>query len=188
MDYPSIMRRTQGVAVVAVFSALVVGSDFVLYPYYNVKLLDTLVFVAAYVFGFRIGAGVAIVSETAWSFASPIGMAGVVTPFLVGGELLFAAAGWWASRVWGGRSRPLTSSSLFIGAIMLICAFLWDLETNAATALIANWPALTAQNLLATEALGVPFALAHEGADFVFGMIVVPATIMMIPRMLKRRV
>jgi hypothetical protein len=187
LDYPASVRSTEAVAVVAVVSSLILGSDFVLAPFYNVKLLDTLVFVTAYVFGFRLGAAVAVLSETTWSFVSPIGVAGAVAPFLVGGELLFAVAGWWASSVWSDRSKLLTRYSFFIGALMLICAFFWDAETNAATAILAFWPTLTVADLVGTEILGVPFAILHEAADFVLGLLVAPAIILVIPRMMRRR-
>ena len=181
------MRPVQTVAIVATFSAMIVGSDFALASVPNVKLLDSLVFVAAFVFGFRIGAYVGILSEVTWSFVSPIGMAGAITPFLVGGELLFAVAGWWASRVWGDKSKLLTPNSMFIGALMLVCAFVWDFETNAATALIVSWPALTIEKIALYEGYGIPFALVHEGADFLLGVLVAPATILLIPKMMRGR-
>lgn len=179
------MRRTSGVAAITVFSALIVGSDFALAPFVNVKLLDTIVFVVAFVFGFRIGAAVAVVSETAWSFVSPWGIAGAITPFLVGGEMLFVLAGWWASRVWGDRMKLPSPNAIFLGAVMLVCAFIWDLETNAATALIASWPTLTLPVLLSFEAVGIPFALVHEEADFLLGMLLAPVAILLIPRIMK---
>lgn len=191
MDYPSSVRGSRDVAIIAVFSALIVGSDLVLSgpEFSNIKLLDTLVFVSAYVFGFRVGAAVAILSETVWSFASPVGMAGVVTPFLVVGELLFALAGWGAARAWGPRVGYASENSVFVGGLLAICALLWDLETNAATALIAYWPAVGVPQLLATmfNPLTLLFALAHEGSDFAFGCLVAPAFITLVPRALGRR-
>ncbi len=180
--------RSSDVAVVVVFTAMIVGSDFVLSPWVNIKLMDTLVFVVAFVFGFKDGAAVAILSETTWSFVSPWGMAGPMTPFLVGGELLFAVAGWWSARVWGDRSRLLTPNSLFIGAIMLICAFVWDFETNTATALVGFWPGLTFKDFLATQVSGVLFSVAHEEADFVLGTLFAPVAILLIPRVRRGRV
>ncbi len=188
MDYPAIVRGSPSIAVVVVFTALIVGSDFALAPLVNIKLMDALVFVVAFVFGFKEGAAVAVLSETTWSFVSPWGMAGVMTPFLVGGELLFAVAGWWSARIWGDRSKLLTPNSVFIGAIMLICAFIWDFETNAATALVASWPGLTFQSLLFYEGWGVPFAVVHEEADFVLGMLFAPLAILLIPRVTRGRV
>jgi hypothetical protein len=185
MDYPSIMR-TRSVAVVAVFTAAILGSDFALAQFPNVKLLDTLVFVASFVFGLGTGAAVAILSETIWSFVSPWGVAGSIAPFLVLGELVFAAAGWAAAEAWGRKLRPASASSVFIGATMAICAFVWDVETNAATALLEYWPQLTLQKLLATEAFGAVFAVSHELSDFLLGMVLVPVVIVMLPRIYRR--
>jgi len=182
------MRAAQTVAVVATFSALIVGSDLALAPFSNVKLLDTLVFVAAYVFGFRVGATVGILSETIWSFISPIGMAGPVAPFLIAGEVLFALAGWGASKAWGREFRLVSPYSVFIGATMAICAFFWDLETNFAFALFAFWPWPTLYQFLyaSFNPLTLPFIIAHEASDFVFGAVLAPAFILLIPKVLRR--
>ena len=180
------MRGASEVATIAVFTALVVGSDFALYPFYSIKLMDTLVFLAAYVFGARVGAGVAILSETTWSFVSPIGAAGVITPFLVGGELLFVAAGWWASKVWGTKGGAVSLNAVFVGALMLVCAFVWDLETNVATAFIASWPTTTLEIVGAWQLFGIPFAAVHEAADFLLGMLVVPTAVLLTPRVRAR--
>jgi MFS family permease len=168
--------------VVAVFTAAIIGSDFALAQFPNVKLLDTLVFVASFVFGLGTGAAVAVISETVWSVISPWGVAGVVTPFLVLGELLFVVAGWAASRMWGKKLKVLSPSPVFIGAAMAICAFAWDFETNAATALLEYWPQLTIQKLLVTEMVGAVFAISHEVSDFLLGMILIPLVIVLLPR------
>lgn len=185
------MRGASRVAIVAVFTAMVVGSDLVLSgpEFSNIKLMDTLVFVSAYVFGFRAGAAVGILSESIWSVVSPIGMAGAITPFLVGGEVLFALAGWGASRLWSPKPRVISVNALYIGALLAMCAFVWDLETNAATALIAYWPALTLPKFLAVMFGPLPliFALAHEGSDFALGSILAPSFIHLVPKALGRR-
>ena len=169
----------------AAFSAMIVGSDFALAPYANVKLLDVMVFVAAFLFGFRLGAAVGVISEGVWSVVSTWGPAGVMTPFLVGGELLFAAAGWWASKVWSDRGK-IGRNSLFVGALMLLCAFAWDLETNAGTAFVMSWPTTTLPIILAWEVSGIPFALVHEAADFFLGLLFAPTAILLIPRIARR--
>ena len=178
-------------AVIAVFTAVIVGSDLALSgpEFSNIKLLDTLVFVSAYVFGFRVGAAIGVLSETFWSFISPIGMAGAITPFLVAGELLFALAGWGASRVWGPRPGIASRTPIFIGALLTTCAFLWDLETNFATALVAFWPNLSAPQVFLTMfgPLVIPFYLAHEASDLVLGMLVAPSFILLVPRAFGRR-
>jgi hypothetical protein len=187
LDNPASVRSID-VAIVAVFTSAIVGTDFVLTPFVNIKLMDPLVFVVAFAFGFRRGAAVAVLSELTWSIVSPWGMAGAITPFLVGGELLFAAAGWWAAKVWGAGEVAVVERASYIGALMLACAFIWDLETNTATALLAFWPSITLQNLVVTEALGIPFALVHEAADFFSGALLVPLALVLIPGTMKGRV
>jgi hypothetical protein len=178
------LRFTSSVAMMEVFTALVVASDFALTPFVNFKLMDVVVFLVAFAFGFRQGGAVAILSETIWSVVSPWGPAGIIAPFLVGGELLFAAAGWAASRVWTAKGQKVSLASLFIGATLAICDFLWDFETNAATALIANWPGLTLGELVDYELAGFvfPVPLAHEVGDFLLGTLLAPAAIMAISR------
>jgi hypothetical protein len=176
--------RSKDVAIVAVFSATVVASDFALAPFINFKLMDPIVFLVAFVFGFRQGAAVAMVSEAVWSVVSPWGPAGAITPFLIGGELLFAAAGWGASRVWGDKREVVFPTAVFLGATLALCAFAWDFETNAATALIANWPGLTLGEVLGYELSGFvfPIPLAHELGDFLLGTMTAPAALFMLPR------
>ncbi len=186
MDIPASMRGAEGVAVVAVFSSLIVGSDFALTPLVNVKLLDTLVFVVAFVFGFRMGAAVAMISETVWSVVSPWGFGGPIIPFLVGGELLFAFAGYAASKAWRGPNlRALSLENSFLGAVLAICAFAWDFETNIATGLLAGAQNVTA--LLAYEITGIPFMIPHELSDFVLGSALAPAIIVYSWRVMGRR-
>lgn len=186
MDIPANMRPTEWVAVVAVFSSLIVGSDFALTPLINVKLLDTLVFVVAFVFGFRAGGAVAVISETVWGFVSPWGSAGPILPFLVGGELLFAFAGYAASRAWGGPNfRALSLENSFLGAVLAICAFVWDFETNIATGLLAG--ATSLPGLMSYEVAGVLFMIPHELSDFVLGSTLAPVVIAYSARIAGRR-
>lgn len=184
------MTAARELGLVALFTAVIVGSDLALSgpEFSNIKLLDTLVFVSAYLFGFRVGASVGILSETIWSFLSPVGMAGVMAPFLILGELIFALAGVGARKLWG-KSGGGIPNPLFVGGLLALCAFSWDLETNAATALLAYWPSLTIPQLLATEfnPLTLVFTLAHEGSDFAFGTVLVPTFLFLIPRVLRRR-
>ena len=183
------MKPSSTIATVAVFSAMIVGSDFALAPVYNVKLLDTLVFVSAFLFGLRVGALVGILSESIWSFVSPEGMAGAVAPFLIGGELIFAVAGWGAARVWGRGFRIASPQSVFIGALLAVSAFAWDLETNLATALISFWPSPSIGEYLYTafNPFTLAFAIAHEGSDFAFGALLAPILILLIPKVAGSR-
>ena len=178
------MLRTREVAVVAVFSAVIVGTNFALTDLLNVKLMDTLVFVAAFVYGFRIGALVGVTSELVWSTVNPWGFGGYIIPFLVLGELLYAAAGSITAALWKDNLHSFSAGNLAIGSIMAICAFVWDFETNVGTALIAFWPNLTIQKIFYTEFVsGGLFMIFHQLSDFLLGMSIAPLIIIYLIRL-----
>lgn len=183
MDYPSdVRRKSQSLAVITIFTALIVGSDYAMAPLANVKLLDSLVFLAAYLFGFRIGASVGVLSEFIWAYGTPWGSPGFIAPFLIAGEVIYALAGTAASRIWTSRPDFRSGTNIALGGILAVCAVVWDLETEFGTALIGFWPSVTVFNYLGTVILGLPFTLAHEVSDFAFGAFLIPAIIMIIPK------
>ena len=172
------MQSARTLSLIAIFTSLTIASDYALAPVLNVKLMDTLVFSTSYAFGFRIGASIAILSELVWSVVSPYGLSVPIIPFLVLGELLYAVAGYCASRIWGmEKPSALSSRNLFFGAILAICAFVWDFETNIATGLLALWPRENLLGVLIFEVTGIPFMIAHELSDFILGATLAPIII-----------
>jgi hypothetical protein len=178
--------KTRELGLVAAFTALAVASDYALTDIPNVKLVDPIVFSVAFVFGLEMGVYVGVLSELIWGTVSPYGFGGYIIPFLVAGEILYAVAGWGASRAWRGEESRLSARNLYFGAVLAICAFAWDLETNAGTALLSFWPSLTLKNLLATEAYGIPFMVSHEVSDLLTGAILAPVIIFYASRLAKR--
>ncbi len=172
MVYPSIMMRVQGVTVVAAFVSIIIATNYGLTPLANVKLEDLLVFVAAFVFGLRIGITVAVLSETLWGIMSPYGFGGAIIPFLVIGELLYAVAGSGLSHILKERIEPFSSTNVLMGSLLAACAFIFDVETNAATAFLVFGGGTTLRTLLDYEFLGIPFMIPHELSDFVLGSLV----------------
>lgn len=175
------MQSSRTLTVVAIFTSLILASDYSLSPVFNVKLLDTLVFISAYAFGFRIGASVAVLSELIWGTVNPNGFGGLIVPFLIAGELLFATAGYSASKIWKIEEvKALSATNLFFGAILCICAFIWDLETNLATGFL--YGARTLVQYIGFLILGIPFAIPHELSDFIFGATLVPIAVVYLRR------
>src|SRR2546425_2884984 len=81
-------------ALVAVFAAISLASNYAMIGIVNVKLMDTLVFLAAFLFGWRIGVGVAVVSWGVYGFINPYGADDLVLlSFLMAGECFYAIAG-----------------------------------------------------------------------------------------------
>jgi len=179
--------KTRELALVAAFTALAVASDFALADVPNVKIVDPIVFSVAFVFGLEMGAYVGVLSELIWGTLSPYGFGGYIIPFLVAGEVVYALAGWAAARAWAGESSRVSARNLYFGAALTLCAFLWDLETNAGTALLSFWPSVTFQKLLATEALGIPFMISHEVSDLFTGAVLAPLIIFYASRLARPR-
>jgi len=180
--------KTKDLALVAGFTALAVASDLALADIPNVKLVDPIVFSVAFVFGLETGVYVGVLSELIWGTLSPYGFGGYIIPFLVAGEVLYALAGWAAAKAWAGESPRVSARNLYFGAVLATCAFLWDLETNAGTALLSFWPSVSVPKLVATEALGIPFMISHEVSDLVTGAVVAPLIIFYASRLARPRV
>lgn len=162
------MQRTASyIARLSLFVAIIVGSDYLLAPIYNVKLVDCFVFIAAFMYGFRFGAITGIITELIWSVFNPLGFGGAIIPFLISGEIIYAAAGSFARRVWKAGNLP----NPVFGALLATCSFIWDIWTNFGTALIAYGSSLNIKELIGVELFGIPFMVAHELSNFVFGSI-----------------
>jgi len=179
------MLRSRGVAIMAVFSALAVASNYALLAFPQIKLMDSLVFVSAYLFGFGVGAGVAIITWLVYGSVNPLGAAGFpLLIVLMVGELFFAFSGallgrrWKRSAVFGNGSRFL-NKSLVLGLTGLLSAFVYDFWTNAIDGLLIY---RSIEGIALRWITGVYFALAHELADFIFFAFVVPILIVAISR------
>lgn len=82
------------VALIAVFTALSLGTNYVLSDIPNVKLMDAFIFLSAFLFGLRVGLASAVASRTIYAILNPWGVATTtIFPFLVLGECFFAVAG-----------------------------------------------------------------------------------------------
>ncbi|MDG6908677.1 MAG: hypothetical protein JRN20_23160 [Nitrososphaerota archaeon] len=171
------MNGTQKLSIIALFTSLAIVTDYAMLPIPNVKLVFTLTFSSSYAFGFKIGAAVAILTELIWGTISPDGFGGLIIPFLVAANIIYAFAGWGASKIWGHDLRPISSLNIFFGSILAVCAFLWDTATNFGTGILIVWPHVTVAALLYYEGFGIPFMVFHELGDFVLGSAVAPVII-----------
>ncbi|OLD02259.1 hypothetical protein AUG19_07755 [archaeon 13_1_20CM_2_54_9] len=95
-------------ALVAVFAAISLASNYAMIGIVNVKLMDTLVFLAAFLFGLRIGVGVAVVSWGVYGFINPYGADDLILlSFLVAGECFYAITGFALRRTSLERELPV---------------------------------------------------------------------------------
>src|SRR5579862_343823 len=177
------MQSTRSISIIAIFTSLIIASDFALVAIPNVKLVFTLTFASTYSLGLKIGTSIAVLSELIWGIVTPYSSGGPIIPFLVAGNFIYVAAGWGASKVWGQNIAPVSYLNVIFGSIMAICALLWDTFTNFGTALIVSWPNITLAKFLYFEAFGIPFMVFHELGDFVIGAALAPIVIVYLGRL-----
>src|SRR2546430_9035086 len=92
------------VALIAVFTALSLGTNYAMIDIPNVKLMDALVFIAAFLFGLQVGLGSAVSTWAIYGFLNPYGQADMTTFFFVTlGECLYAVCGGLLSRASAAR-------------------------------------------------------------------------------------
>jgi len=196
--------------IVAVFTALSLATNYALIGIQNVKLMDTLVFIVAFLFGIRLGIGVAVSTWLVYGLVNPNGVDGpIILSFLILGECFYALGGAILSRTSVGQElsgvRPTDDSSRITGRTSVLrrlgrrirrlnptrslvfalvglqATFGYDLLTN-----FASWLFLTTslyQAFIIGNIIGVPFSVAHEGSNTIFFATVAPAVIVAARRM-----
>jgi hypothetical protein len=178
-----IRGASRNAALIAVFTALVLATDYAMVPLVNVKLMDTLVFVAALAFGFRVGASVAGLSWLVYGTFSPWGASsGPWIVLLMLSEMIYAALGLAAARFSGWKSWRAVEKSAAFGFLGFFGALAYDLNTIVTPALLSGIPLVTSVFSLVPA---VPFMAAHEVSDFVFFSTVGPvlyATVVRVAR------
>ena len=172
---------------IAVFTALSLGTNYVMIDIPNVKLMDALIFIAAFLFGLEVGLGSAISAWLVYGFINPYGQADpILLLFLMTGECFYAIAGALLSRASAARDllskgRPYKRIGLLFGMIGFQATFAFDIITN-----FGSWIFKTSslyQALIVGLITGVPFAIIHEASNIVFFATVVPLAIIASKRM-----
>lgn len=160
------------IASVALFSSLALSSNYVLTGLPNVKLMDLVVFVAAFRYGLRVGVGVAFVTWMVYGNINPYGVAGFpLLPVLMISESLYALLGYSSQRFgdsFGREKKSMTSTAALFGAAGVVGAFIYDFVTNAFTGVFfygSLWTGIVA---------GIPFAIVHELSNLAFFSVAAP--------------
>ncbi len=149
-------------AVIGLLSALAIATNYAMIGIPNVKLMDSIVFLAGMGLGFADGAAVATLTWLVYGFLNPYGFVPTIWLATTLGEWLFALAGSLSRALPGGRRVPA------LAVLGFATTLAYDLITNAAFATTFGLPVWTA--LVA----GVPFALLHELTNAAAFSILVP--------------
>lgn len=157
------------VALIIVFTALSVTSNYLLAGIPNVVIMDTIVFVIGYCFGFSIGALTGAFSWTIYGFLNPYGFSLPIWVATMLSESLYSAFGSLAKRInlMGPKSKDgLGSVGVKLALLGFLSTFLYDFVTNAIFGLTFFGP--TTASIYLALITGSYFALLHEISNAVF--------------------
>jgi uncharacterized membrane protein len=170
------------IALMPVFTALSLATNYAMIDIPNVKLMDAFIFIAAFLFGLEVGIGSAILTWGVYGFINPYGQDDLTLLFfLMLGECFYAVAGTVLSQASIGRellngSSQYRRTGLIFGLVGFQATFAYDLLTN-----FGSWVFKTTslyQALIIGTITGVPFAVLHEASNFIFFATVVPLAIL----------
>ena len=170
MDNPS---KTMGltskrVAAASLFTALAVTTNYLLFPIWNVKLMDVIVFLSAYILGFKFGVIVAVFSWLIYGVFNPLGFSFPILAAVACCEVFYAAAGAFCAN--RGVLHPLK-----LGLIGLVATLGYDLVTNAVSGVLFTntlWPGILVGIL--TMNFPIPMGLLHQASNFLLFSLLPP--------------
>ncbi|NHV96583.1 MAG: hypothetical protein HA494_02170 [Thaumarchaeota archaeon] len=172
MDNPSkAMSTAKKIAAASLFTALAVTTNYLLFPIWNVKLMDVVVFLSAYILGLRFGVIVAVFSWLIYGVFNPLGFSFPILAAVACCEVFYASAGaFCASR---GILHPLK-----LGVIGLVATLGYDLVTNAVSGVLFTntlWPGVLVGIL--TMNFPVPLGLLHQASNLLLFSLLPPKTV-----------
>jgi uncharacterized membrane protein len=174
------------VAVISVFTALAVATDYAMFPLANIKVMDSIVFVSAVSFGLEVGVSVGALTWLVYGEVNPLGPdGGLLLLILIGSETIYALLGCSVRRSLSTEGLGVPVRSLLWGSLGLIGAFLYDLITNVLPPLIAGSSLRVSLLFLGPAA---PFMVAHEVSDFLFFALLAPVLYAAIRKIARRQI
>jgi hypothetical protein len=172
-------------AIVSLFTALAISTDYAMLPLANIKLMDTIVFVCALVFGLNVGVSVGALTWLVYGSVNPLGAAGgPLLVILIVSETVYAFLGCLARKIFSFDEAGIPARSLFWGSLGLVGAFLYDLNTIITPAVLVGVPFTVA---LVSLLPALPFLLAHEVSDFVFFATIGPILVSAILKIVRSK-
>lgn len=174
MDYLTkvLLMNTVKIAIIATFCALSIGTNYALVGIQNVKLMDMIVFLGGFLFGWAVGASIGMVSWLIYGSLNPYGFDPRIWAACMLAESVYGITGSLLRKALG--STKFTSERFRLSVLFATMGFLptvlYDLITNAVYA-----PVYGTSIIFAIFVSGAPLAVLHEGSNFlIFGVCSVP--------------
>lgn len=157
------------IAIIAVFTALSIGTNYALLPFFNVKFMDFIVFVGGFCFGPFAGGLIGVISWAVYGSLNPLGFSFPVWLSTMFAEaIFFGVAGGLTARFLvlpknSSVSKDGTSVFVLFGVISVFLTFIYDFVTNAAYAYAYGI------NLIVAIIVGfIPFGIVHLLSNVIF--------------------
>ncbi|HIM82701.1 MAG TPA: hypothetical protein EYM50_02990 [Nitrososphaerales archaeon] len=180
--------KTKEIAFISVFTAIIVASNYALIAFPQVKLMDSMVFLSGYLFGFPVAASIAALSWLVYGSINPLGAAGF--PLILGlmsGEMIFGIFGVLCRRIFNIEKRFLKKpleTTLVLGAFGVTGSFIYDIWTNSIEGFLIYQ---TVDGMILRIITGIPFSIIHQISNFAMFSILVPIFIYMVTKNMSSR-
>jgi hypothetical protein len=168
--------KVVNVVSIGLISALCIATNYALLPLWNVKLMDTVVFLSGFLFGLSFGISVAVIPWLIYGTLNPYGFSFPTLISVALGETFYALAGYFLSRraaVSYGKAWFSVRNVAF-GVVGLISTLLYDLFTNAVFGWLFYGSVLIG---LLMMNFPIPMGIIHEGSNFLFFALLAPPII-----------
>lgn len=174
--------RTRRTAFIAILAALCIGTNYVLLPLPNVKLMDVIVFTVSLSMGIIPAVAVASVAWLVYGTLNPLGLAIPILVTVVLCENVYALA----ARLLSKKSvdalvdgHLTVEQGVVLGTLGLFSTLTYDIITNAVSGILAYnsvWLGLLTMNV------PFPLGIIHEASNTVFFAIVTPILLQLLRR------
>ena len=163
--------KTFKIAMIATLGALSIATNYMLIGIHQIKLMDFIVFIGGFCFGYLAGASIGVLSWLIYGAINPYGFVPQVWLATMLTEPIYGIVGGFL-----GKNLASTNfhgqhlrASIFFATMGFLPTVLYDLITNIVSAYSANIPVLVA------IVTGTPFTILHEVANAaIFGICSVP--------------
>jgi uncharacterized membrane protein len=167
--------QSRKIAVICILAAVAVTTNYAMMPLFNVKLMDTIVFIGGLCFGPFAGASIGVLSWTVYGTLNPSGFEPRIWLATMFSESLYGLVGGLVKksvRGYHGRAwNPSPMLFVFFGFLGMLLTLVYDVTTNIVFGYVTNL-----EILLAVIGGFVPFGIVHMISNwFFFGLGCVPA-------------
>lgn len=140
------------IALLSLLIALALATNYMLFPFWNVKLMDFLIFTAGFMLGPVYGAAAGILVWLVYGTLNPLGFNLFVLAMVAPLESLYGIA--------GGLLRKYGISPIRAAVAALLVTLIYDVTTNGLTGFL-----FYGGDFILGLKVGAPFALVHEMAN-----------------------